>query len=186
MLYVKQSLAAGEDLIHVARFHWFYDVQAVLNIVWGLFLSVSILATAVAVEQYLPQSIAKMLLTSPLVEEDGWLTIVRKLHPGIKLFSLLIFIIGIFRCVQMLVIKATTEIAVTTSRLIFKRGLVARYVGEMNIDRIESVSVLQSVFGRIFDFGTLVVRGMGVGQLVLPPIARPLVFRKAIEKARTS
>ena len=86
----------------------------------------------------------------------------------------------------MLVIKATTEIAVTTSRLIFKRGLVARYVGEMNIDRIESVSVLQSVFGRIFDFGTLVVRGMGVGELVLPPIARPLVFRKAIEKARTS
>jgi hypothetical protein len=42
------------------------------------------------------------------------------------------------------------------------------------------------VFGRIFDFGTLVVRGMGVGELVLPPIARPLVFRKAIEKARTS
>jgi uncharacterized membrane protein YdbT with pleckstrin-like domain len=186
MLYVKQSLAPGEDLIHVARFHWFYDVQAILNIAWGLFFAISILAVAVTAEQYLPSSVAKLFVTSDLQEGDSWLTIVRKLHPGIKLFSLLIFIIGVFRCVQMLVIKATTEIAVTTSRLIFKRGLVARYVGEMNIDRIESVSVLQSVFGRIFDFGTLVVRGMGVGELVLPQIARPLVFRKAIEKARTS
>jgi hypothetical protein len=59
MLYVKQSLAPGEDLIHVARFHWFYDVQAILNIAWGLFFAISILAVAVTAEQYLPELCCK-------------------------------------------------------------------------------------------------------------------------------
>ena len=92
---------------------------------------------------------------------------------------------GVLKFAQMMVIKATTEIAITTTRLIYKRGLVARYVGEMNIDRIEGVSVLQSVFGRMFNFGQLVIRGMGVGELVLPIISDPVKFRRALEKART-
>jgi uncharacterized membrane protein YdbT with pleckstrin-like domain len=186
MLYVQQSLAPDEELIHVGRFHWFYDVQAIMNIVWGLFFAISILAGFVALEQYLPESVRNMLNTAPPALDASWLDLVRSLHPGIKLFALLIFLMGILKFAQMLVIKATTEIAVTTSRLIYKRGLVARAVGEMSIDRIEGVSVIQSFWGRIFDFGNIVVRGMGVGEIVFPPIARPLVFRRAIEKARNS
>ena len=84
----------------------------------------------------------------------------------------------------MMVVKVTTEIAITTSRLVYKRGLVARHVGEMSIDRIEGVNVLKTIMGRIFDYGRLAVRGMGVGEVVLPPLASPLAFRKAIEKAK--
>ena len=85
----------------------------------------------------------------------------------------------------MMIIKATTEIAITNRRLVYKRGLIARYVGEMNIDRIEGVNVLQGVWGRIFNYGRVMVRGMGVGEVVLPPIEDPIRFRKAIEKARS-
>lgn len=181
MLYVQQSLAPDEELVHIGRFHWFYDLIAIMNIVWGLFFAVAILAAAVTLQQYVPVKIMRV----PPEAGDGWITLVQKLHPGVKLFSLLIFIIGVLKFAQMMVIKATTEIAITTTRLIYKRGLVARYVGEMNIDRIEGVSVLQSVFGRMFNFGQLVIRGMGVGELVLPIISDPVKFRRALEKART-
>jgi uncharacterized membrane protein YdbT with pleckstrin-like domain len=85
----------------------------------------------------------------------------------------------------MMIIKVTTEIAITNKRLVYKRGLVARYVGEINIDRIEGVNVLQGVLGRIFNYGRIMVRGMGVGEVILPPIEEPLKFRRAIERARS-
>ena len=118
--------------------------------------------------------------------DAGNLDYIRALHPGIKLVSFLMFLMGLLKFAQMMVNKATTEIAITTSRLVYKRGLVARSVGEISIDRIEGVNVRQGIMGRIFDFGRLVIRGMGVGEMVLPPIERPIVFRKAIEKARMS
>ena len=91
---------------------------------------------------------------------------------------------GLLGFAQKMVAKATTEIAITNTRLVFKRGLVARQVGEMNIDRIEGVNVLQSVLGRILNYGRIMVRGMGIGEVVLPPIEDPVSFRKAIERAK--
>ncbi len=185
MLYVQQSLAPDEKLIYVAKFHWFYDVQAILNIVWATFLSISLLASFAALANYLPHGIADKILTSQLSLTDGSIDVIRKLHPAIKLFAILIFLLGVLKFSQMLVIKVTTEVAVTNTRLIYKRGLIARNVGEMNIDRIESISVHQSFWGRIFDFGRLVIHGMGVGEIIMPNLAEPIRFRRAIEKART-
>lgn len=184
MLYVQQSLAPDERMIYVAKFHWFYDVQAVMAIVWGLFFAISLLLSVEMLVHYVPFNMQQMLLTSPLMPDDGMFTVIRKLHAGVKLFSLLIFILGLVKFAQMLVIKATTEIVVTTNRLIYKRGLIARNVGEMSIDRIESISVMQSFWGRIFDFGRLIIHGMGVGELIMPNLAEPIRFRRAIEKAR--
>ncbi len=180
MLYVQQSLAQGEELIHIGRFHWFYDVAALMNIFWGLFFAIGLLSAAVAVQQNLPFAIT----TVPLTGQESWLQIARMLHPGIKLLAVLLFLVGLFRCTQMLVIKVTTEIAITSERIIYKRGLVARYVAEMNIDRIEGVCVLQSVMVRMICLGIILVRGMGVGEMILPPIANPISFRRAIEYAR--
>jgi len=45
---------------------------------------------------------------------------------------------------------------------------------------------LQSIFGRLFNYGRLAIRGMGIGEVVLPPIEDPIVFRQAIEKARVT
>ncbi len=181
--YLEQSLSADEKLVTIGRFHWFYDVQACLNLFWGFFFAAMIVVTAMNVEPYLPGKLT--LLSQPLFVGDNWMDHLKKLHPIVKLMAVLIFLFGILRFAQMLVIKATTEIAVTTQRVIFKRGLVARYVGEMNINRIEGVSVAQSFWGRIFDFGSIIIRGMGVGEMFLPPISRPLIFRRAIEKAQS-
>jgi uncharacterized membrane protein YdbT with pleckstrin-like domain len=50
----------------------------------------------------------------------------------------------------------------------------------MNMDKVESVSVNQSILGRILDYGTLHVLGTGQGIEHLHRIAQPLALRAAI------
>jgi uncharacterized membrane protein YdbT with pleckstrin-like domain len=51
---------------------------------------------------------------------------------------------------------------------------------EMNMDKVESVDVDQSVFGRIFGYGDIVVRGTGSGLEPLKGIDSPIEFRNHV------
>lgn len=183
MLYVQQSLTPDEELIHIGQFHWMYTFKAISHAVNGLIGCVIVLIGAV---YFLDHYWGYVSRTPYHFEHDNLLGKIRELHPAVRLGAFFIFLMGLLSFAQMMVIKATTEIAVTTSRIIYKRGLVARYVGEMSVDRIESINVLQTVWGRVFGYGRLLIHGMGVGEVILPPIANPITFRKAIEKARTT
>jgi len=174
MLYVQQSLGPDEELIHVGKFHWMYTVGAFMSILWGLIISILIMFAAYkgyGMFNYLP-------------EDVGFLGSIKIIHPGIRGVAFLFFVLGLVKFAHMMVIKVTTEIAITNNRLVYKRGLVARQVGEISIDRIEGVNVLQSILGRVFDYGRVMIRGMGVGEVVLPPIESPIKFRRAIEEAK--
>ena len=180
MDYIRQSLGEDEELVHVAHFHWMYSLSALLNIVFSVFFSAGILIGSIWVQPMLPS-----FLQTPVPVEATWIDMVRAVHPGIKIVAFLVLLMGLLRYAQMMITKVTTEIAITNRRMVYKRGLIARYVGEINIDRIEGVNVLQGIWGRIFNYGRVMVRGMGVGEIVLPPIEDPIKFRRAIEKART-
>ena len=84
----------------------------------------------------------------------------------------------------------TTEIAVTDKRIIFKTGFINRHTEEMNMDKVSSVDVDQSVWGRIFDFGTIRILGAGGAGLRgtsgpgierLDLIGSPIKLRNAID-----
>lgn len=182
MLYVQQSLGPDEQLYYIGHFHWIYDVKSICSIVFGLILAVMIVGGTI----WLQNNVALPFLPPPAPAGASVLEQVRTVPAAVKLLSFLMFVFGLLRYAHLMVTKVTTEIAITNTRLIYKRGLVARYVGEMSIDRIESVNVLQSFWGRILDYGQLAIRGMGVGEVILPPIAQPINFRKAIEKAKQS
>ena len=177
MDYIRQSLSPDEQLIHVARFHWMYNVQAAFNIVFSTALAIALIVFAL---KYQPTMFGIQHAPGTSI-----ITQVQSLHPAIKILAFMVFLMGVLKFAQMMIIKATTEIGVTDIRLVYKRGLVARAVGEINIDRIEGVNVLQGIFGRLFGYGRVMVRGMGVGEVVLPPVEQPIRFKKAIEKARS-
>jgi uncharacterized membrane protein YdbT with pleckstrin-like domain len=87
-------------------------------------------------------------------------------------------------------IRWITEIAVTDRRIIYKRGFINRHTEEMNMDKVASVDVDQSILGRILDYGTVHVIGTGGAQNTdvgqprgiehLHRIASPLALRNAI------
>lgn len=195
MLYVQQSLGPGEDILMGARFHWMYTVRAVFWILFGLALGIAIGYGAIwwivtseirATYPNLPPHLFEQAWHQVVTAHGGYLRILWSLHPVLRFSILGFFLLGLFFFAHLMIIKATTEIAVTNERVIYKRGLVARHVGELGIDRIEGVSVSQGVWGRIWGYGTIIIRGMGVGEVILPAlIEEPISFRKAIQEART-
>ncbi|MBV9735397.1 MAG: PH domain-containing protein [Acidisphaera sp.] len=73
-----------------------------------------------------------------------------------------------------------TEIVVTDRRIIFKRGLIARHTVEMNVSKIETVDVEQSLLGRVLGYGDVVIRGTGGTFEPLLRVDHPLDLRSAI------
>jgi uncharacterized membrane protein YdbT with pleckstrin-like domain len=69
---------------------------------------------------------------------------------------------------------------VTDQRVIFKRGIFARYTIEMNRSKVESVDVDQTILGRLLGYGTLMVRGTGGSLEPMESISDPLAFRTHI------
>jgi uncharacterized membrane protein YdbT with pleckstrin-like domain len=95
-------------------------------------------------------------------------------------------VVGLIFAIPMLIRKATTEIAVTSHRLVKKTGLFSLHTEELALNNIEGVRVDQGFWGRIFGFGHVRIEGTGVDAIQLPTIADPVAFRAAIETAKDS
>jgi uncharacterized membrane protein YdbT with pleckstrin-like domain len=73
----------------------------------------------------------------------------------------------------------STELAVTSKRLIVKHGFIRRSTIEINLNKVESIQVDQELLGRMLNFGTLVISGTGTSHAPIAGIADPMAFRKA-------
>jgi uncharacterized membrane protein YdbT with pleckstrin-like domain len=96
-----------------------------------------------------------------------------------------IVLVGIWIWLLMTIRYYTTEIGVTTHRFIMKTGWIRIDTQEIALHNIEGVQIHQSVLGRIFNFGQVIIEGTGVDAVKLPTmIADPIAFRRAIESAK--
>lgn len=75
----------------------------------------------------------------------------------------------------------TSELVITDRRVLIKVGFIRRHTFEMFISKIESVAVYQGMMGRIFNYGTVEIRGTGGSAESFSTIASPLQFRDAIQ-----
>ncbi|MDR3158866.1 MAG: PH domain-containing protein [Zoogloeaceae bacterium] len=74
----------------------------------------------------------------------------------------------------------TTELAATNKKVIGKAGFIRRVSVDMPLAKLESITLDQGVIGRIFNFGTVVVRGVGGNRVGIPYIKSPLDFRRMV------
>jgi uncharacterized membrane protein YdbT with pleckstrin-like domain len=150
MSYVQRVLQPGEVVRHTAANHWIVYWPGVVFL---------IAAGAVLIwARFLPQSL--------LVWMQG--------------LAGLLAVIALFLLVREWFGWWTTEIAVTNLRVIYKTGLVQRRTKEMNMDKVESVEVDQSILGRILDYGTVTITGTGAGLEALSGVAKPIELRNSI------
>jgi uncharacterized membrane protein YdbT with pleckstrin-like domain len=99
------------------------------------------------------------------------------------MFALLAGLFTVASFISALISYLTTELAVTDRRVIFKRGLIRRDTIEQQLERVDSVSVSQSILGRMLDYGTVEIRGSGATFTPVHKIGKPLNFRRAVQYA---
>ena len=80
----------------------------------------------------------------------------------------------------------TSELVITDRRVLIKVGFIQRHTFEMFISKIESVAVFQSMLGRLFNYGTVEIRGTGGSSESFTTIAAPLPFRDAIQLVQSA
>ena len=151
--YVETIIGPGENIVHVGR-------VSLLTILSSLLGGTLLFAVSIG-----------LLLLSV-----GSPDIMRALAGIAAALGVLVIVVAIVR-------RNSTELAVTNRRVIAKFGLIARRTVEMNLAKIESVRVEQSVMGRLFGFGSLIVTGTGATMDPIRYIVDPIGFRRAIQAA---
>ena len=77
----------------------------------------------------------------------------------------------------------SSEFAVTNFRVLAKWGMFNRYTRGLVINKVESISVKQTWFERIFAYGSVILMGTGGSHDVFPNIDKPFKFRDAVQTA---
>lgn len=87
---------------------------------------------------------------------------------------------GVGFLVKALINIYSTELALTNRRIIAKTGIIRRNTVEIKATRIESLGVDQSVLGRILNFGSITIGGVGGSDAPIRNISAPLEFRQKV------
>lgn len=103
---------------------------------------------------------------------------------ALGLLLLPLFGVGLIFWIVAWIRSRSTELAITNKRVIAKFGFVSRRTVEINLAKVESIQVDQSVIGRILDFGSLVIAGAGDAHAPIPHIADPMSFRQKFMEAQ--
>ena len=155
MKYVERVIQPGEAVQYASTIHWIVYLPSILLFVLG-FVGLAILGDNGAI----PAGLLPVPFALSLV--------------GVG------FLGGLLTFLPAWAKRRTTELAVTNRRVIYKRGFVRRHTIEMNMDKVESVDVDQSFWGRILNYGTIVVHGTGGSLEPLPKIDSPIEFRNKV------
>jgi len=81
------------------------------------------------------------------------------------------------------VARRSTELVVTDRRFVAKYGLVSTHSIEIRFDKIETVRVTQSLFGKMLNYGDVVVTGTGSTFDPIRNVANAMTFRMALNQA---
>ena len=75
-----------------------------------------------------------------------------------------------------------SEFVITNRRIVIKEGFIARRTFEMNLSKIETVNVDQTVMGRILNYGSITIIGTGGTTETFHNISRPMIFRQRFQE----
>ncbi len=162
--YIEDTKTEGEEIIGEGRFSWLCMALAMAPFWIGLIL-VYVALQLVAHSALLADKIPAQVL------DYGFIAIL---------------VVGIFQYLMKALPWVYLEIVATTHRIVYSRGFFTRRTVEVAINRLQGVNLRQTFLGRIFNFGSLTIFGIGVDEIVLPPIANPVEFRRSVQEAVTA
>ena len=77
--------------------------------------------------------------------------------------------------------RQSSDFAVTNKRVMMKVGVFNTRSIELLLGKVEAIAVEQSLLGRLFDYGNIVITGSGGTKEPFAYIQSPLAFRHAVQ-----
>jgi curved DNA-binding protein CbpA len=168
--YISNTLIPGEKIMFQAYLHWFFflDIGALLLVISCSYLLID-----------KPDFIGKDVPTVSL-----WVPKLVSNQPEIVsvwyLGLIVLWLISVLMLWEAFIIKQTTQLAITTKRIIAQSGFFNRTVIEVKLRRFESITINQNLLGRLFNYGTITITGMGGVKTIVPNIMAPVKFKKIL------
>jgi uncharacterized membrane protein YdbT with pleckstrin-like domain len=89
--------------------------------------------------------------------------------------------IGLFVLLAAVMRRQSSDFAVTNKRVMMKVGIFSTRSVELLLGKIEAIAVHQTLPGRIFGYGDIVVTGSGGTEERFSDIQSPLALRRAVQ-----
>ena len=166
MSWTEKNLMKDESIIYQTKLHWFIFFRGI----YFLFISVLLLVGGKYLKTMKPISLGKQQY--PLESYSKYIVIAA--------FVLMAFTL-IYECIVFLRLK-TSEFVITTLRIILKVGILSTKTQEILLKKVETISIHQGLWGRIFNFGTVRVSGTGGGISAFAFIRSPKEFRENVQE----
>lgn len=102
------------------------------------------------------------------------------------IISFFLIIYTLFKLINRMIEYRTSEYTVTNLRVVMKIGVLNRVAIELMLNRLEAVTVQQSLFGQMFNYGTVILVGIGGTRDAFSYVPKALYFRQQIQSHRGS
>src|SRR5271169_1969979 len=89
--------------------------------------------------------------------------------------------LGALLLVGTVIKRQSSDFAVTNKRVMMKVGVFHTRSIELLLGKIEAIAVEQSLIGRIFGYGDIVITGSGGTKEAFARIQAPMAFRRAVQ-----
>ncbi len=159
MSYIESNLVPGETVIYQTRLHW-------IVMLGHAFLGCLLFGSGAFLLYYGTTQTGLDTTTLHIMEGGG---------VALLVFGVVAILIGMVR-------RNATEMAVTNRRVVIKTGLASRKTIEMLLNKVESIEVSETAFGRMLGYGTIVVIGTGGTPEPFHKMANPLEFRSQVQQ----
>jgi hypothetical protein len=159
MSYITKTLVPGEKVVYQTRLHWIVMLGHIIGalVLWAL-------GGYVLWYDYY----------HPAIETNNR-HIMAYGGAALLLCGLIVLFAGSIR-------RNSTEMAVTTRRVVVKTGLASRRTIEMLLNKVETIEVTEPGMGRMFGYGSITMIGTGGTSEQFHKISKPLVFRNEVQQ----
>ena len=154
MSYIHKSLLDGEEILYLTRRHKIVFTYPAL---W-------------------------LLVSAILFGVKYFFVFKPEVNYALMIFSEIFLAASIIHALVIWVNYLCAEFGITNQRVIVKEGFLKRKTIEVFLKSVESVQVDQSIWGRILNFGTVIVSGTGGVTDPLNMIRKPLDFKKHVQQ----
>ena len=89
--------------------------------------------------------------------------------------------VGVLALLPAVIKRQSSDFAVTNKRVMMKVGVFTTRSVELLLNKIEAIAVNQSLAGKLFGYGDIVVTGSGGTHEAFSQIQGPMEFRRAVQ-----